>query len=68
MEFCPTADTYMELIWKERKTISSVILGVQLNFRTKSYILATELSLGWWLNMGRVMIKANSELWLNILP
>lgn len=43
-------------LWKERKTVSPVIPGVQFNFRTTSYTLATELSLRMWLNMGKLTI------------
>lgn len=62
----PTGSLYRSL-WKGRKT-SPVVLSVQFNIRTKSCTLALKLSLGMWLNMRRVMIEANSELWLNILP
>lgn len=62
-----TGSLYRSL-WKGRKTISPVILSVQFNIRTKSCTLALKLSLGMWLNMRRVVIEANSELWLNILP
>lgn len=54
-------------LWDERKTISPIILGVQFDFRTKVYTLDTLMSFGMWRNMGRVLIKVTSELWLNIL-
>lgn len=48
--------------------ISPVIPGVRSNLRTISHTLVTQLSVRMWLNMGKVMIKISSELWLNIRP
>ena len=41
---------------------------VRSNLITISHTLVTQLSVRMWLNMGKVMIKVSSELWLNIRP